>query len=83
MANYEAQEILYQALASPLGLVLQVSNFTTANQALYRARAAVGDPALAVLQFRRNPDNPNELWIVKGGKVELPKESEDDASLRE
>lgn len=61
--------LLYQAMASPLGLVLSVSDFTQASQALYKARRDTQDPDLAVLQFRRSPFSPDtEIWLVKGGK---------------
>lgn len=59
-------EYLYQALASPIGIVLHVSDFNLARQRLYQARASAADPALAGLQFRASRVDPQELWIVKG-----------------
>lgn len=58
--------ILYQAMASDLGLVLTVDDFVHASQALYSARRACDDPDLSVLQIRRSPHNPeSEIWLVK------------------
>lgn len=56
-------QLLYQALASPRGLVLQTSNFTLARQRFYQARAKAGEPAFAKLQFRQGPDE--QLWIIR------------------
>jgi hypothetical protein len=65
----EPLEILYQALASPIGLVIAVGDFVKDQAKLYQARSKSGDPDLEVLQFRRSPHNPEqELWIVKGAK---------------
>ena len=61
-------EILYQAVGSPLGLVVKTSNFQLAQQRFYKARADSGDPDLTRLQFRHSPYDPNDLWIVKGPK---------------
>jgi len=59
--------LLYQALASPAGVVLAVTDFQACQQKLYQARKRSGDPDLAGLQFRRSPTSPDsELWIVKG-----------------
>lgn len=59
-------EFLYQALASPLGVVIAVSDAQKALQRLYQARAAAQDEALAGLQFRRSPIAPDtEIWIIK------------------
>jgi hypothetical protein len=67
-------DVLYQALGSPLGLVIRVSNFALAQQRLYKARRDASDPDLACLQLRRSPLVPDsELWIVKGGDVAVPK----------
>ena len=71
MEQYELLALLYEALASPLGIVVRVSNFATANQMLYKARKDCGDPALQCLQFRASPHADDELWIVRGGSVPL------------
>lgn len=57
-------EMLYAALASPLGIELRSSNVELLKQRLYRARRNAADPLLDTLQFRTRPDNL--LWIVKG-----------------
>lgn len=63
----EYLELLYQALHSPLGLVLSVSSFAVVQQRLYTARRSAGDPDLDRLQFRHSPYSPEtELWLVKG-----------------
>lgn len=59
-------ELLYSALRAPIGIAVRVSNFKTGNQKFYTARRALGDPALDVLQFRQNPEDPTEMWITKG-----------------
>jgi len=67
MPQAAALEILYQAMASPYGLVVAVDDFTKDQAKFYAARRESGDPSLDVLQFRRSPFNPqSELWIVKG-----------------
>ena len=55
--------LLYQAQATPIGIVIHCPNPDTARQRLYRARKE--DPALANLQFRLVTDRPEELWIVR------------------
>ncbi len=69
MEEYEILAILYEALASKLGIVVRVSHFTTAAQTLTNARNRCGDPALQSLQFRQSPHASDELWIVRGGEV--------------
>ena len=49
------RDLLYQALREDIGVLIQVSDFARARQALYRARADAGDPELAQLQFRTSP----------------------------
>ena len=57
---------LYQALASPIGIVVWTSDFKLGREKLYAARRQAQDPSLACLQFRASPTSPNEIWIVKG-----------------
>lgn len=57
-------EFLYQAVGSPNGIALTVSDTEPCRQALYRARTAAQDPVLDGLQIRVRSDD--ELWIVKG-----------------
>lgn len=63
--------ILAQALAEPIGLLLQVSDFGRARQALYRARAEANEPALAMLQFRASPGLEGGNLIIVRQKIEL------------
>lgn len=58
--------LLYQALASQVGIECEVSDFALGRQQLYSARRQAGDPSLACLQLRQHPRNANLLWIVKG-----------------
>lgn len=59
--------LLYQALSSDLGIVVESDNVALAKQRLYKARADAGDPTLACLQLRTSPVRPDaEIWIVKG-----------------
>lgn len=59
-------QYLYKALASKWGIALTTNNIVNARARLYKARAESGDTDLSRLQFRPNPHNPSELWIVKG-----------------
>ena len=65
---------MYQALSSPGGIILEVSNFNTARARCYAERAQSGDPSLNRLQFRQGPTAPGtsqpQLWIVKGPERE-------------
>lgn len=61
-------EFLYDALHSPFGIVVAVSDIVRARQALYRARADAKDPALDALKISTSPYEPSsELWIIKNG----------------
>lgn len=62
-------EILYEALTTPLGLVVETPDPVHLRQKLYQAKAA--DPAfkdLAILTSRTAPNS--ELWIVKKGATD-------------
>ena len=48
----KATQLLYQALAEPIGLALQANDPKRACQRLYAARAKACDPALFDLQFQ-------------------------------
>ena len=63
--SQDLRPLLYQALASPIGLLLATGDFVRARQKLYQARAAAQDPDLAVLQFRSSPVAGGDLIIVK------------------
>lgn len=66
-ADEEPLELMYRALASPLGIAVKVSDFLNARARFYSARAASGDPELARLQFRQSlAMEEDTIWIVKG-----------------
>lgn len=71
MAAQDLKAILYSAMADPIGLLLQVSDFSRARQALYRARAEAADPDLAVLQFRASPGLPEGNLIIVKERVQV------------
>ena len=74
MPNTDALELLYQALASPIGIVVRVTDIERARARLYKAKADARDPALANLQLRKSPlGEPDVIWIVKGGEVDMAK----------
>ncbi len=45
-------DVLYQALAEPIGLIIRVSDREQVRQRLYQARTKAGDKALEGLQIR-------------------------------
>lgn len=65
---HRLQAILYDALSSPIGLLLRCSEPHKGRQRLYEARRAAADPALARLQFRLSPALPQHIAITKGPK---------------
>ena len=59
--------LLYQAMTTKYGLVLETDNLPILRARLYKARAESGDPDLACLQLRPDPVAQNQyLWIIKG-----------------
>ena len=63
--------VLYAALAEPVGLLLEVSDFDQARQALYRARAEAKDEDLNQLQFRASPGLSGGNLIIVKQKIQL------------
>lgn len=58
-------ELLYAALNSDLGVIVETSNPQLLRQKLYQVRG--DDPALLVLSIVASRTNPeNHLWIVRG-----------------
>lgn len=57
--------LLYEALGSPLGVVVQCDNAEKVRQKLYALRKEQNDPDLECLSFVQSPSNPQQLWIVK------------------
>lgn len=74
---------MYQALASPIGIIVVVSNVVEARGMFSQVRNANGDSALRALSFIPSPYSPRtELWIVKRREAaKQPQEEELDASL--
>jgi hypothetical protein len=58
-------ELWYQALAEPIGLVIETNNPDRYKARLYRAREESGDPALKALSIVQSPTTPNQIWIIK------------------
>jgi hypothetical protein len=75
MDKSEALALLYQAAASPLGIVVPSSNLTILRARLYAARKDAADPSLDVLELRQGPDDPSELWITHKGATIRASES--------
>lgn len=64
-------ELLYQALAADVGVVVSCpEGFEKTRAAFYRERTKAGDPSLDALTFRKSVDNPDELWIVRNAKTD-------------
>lgn len=59
-------EILYDAIRSPFGLVIETSDAERLRQKLYALRK--DNPDLAALSFIISPLNGSDLWVLnKGG----------------
>lgn len=66
MSHFSELELLYQALHSPIGIVVVTDNYNLALGRLYKARREAADPELDKLQFRRSPTAPEtQIWITK------------------
>jgi hypothetical protein len=73
---------MYQALASPIGIIVVVSNVVEAKSMFSQVRNANGDSALRALSFIPSPySSRTELWIVKRRVAKQPQEEELDTSL--
>ncbi len=69
------KELLYQALREPIGVLVQVSDFARARQALYRARADAEDPELNQLQFRLSPGLAGGNLIIVKDKIQVAEQT--------
>jgi len=58
-------ELLYAALASPNGIIVETSSVERLRQKLYTARRELNDEALEALSLVPSPTNECELWIVR------------------
>lgn len=65
-------ELLYQAMAEPIGLLVQTSDPERLRQRLYQARAA-GGTEFSCLQFRISPFPDGNIVICKGAEPATPK----------
>ena len=73
--------LMYQAVASPLGTIVTVSDVQEARSRLSQVRKETGDSALRALSFIPSPYSPRtELWLVKK-RLKQTQEEELDTSL--
>lgn len=63
MTPHELLEILYTALHSEFGSVVETDNLELLRAKLYAVRKDHED--LQILSFVQSPTNPSHLWIVK------------------
>lgn len=64
--NFPLMELLYKALHTPFGIVIETNNAERLRQKLYPLRKE--DPDLTCLAFVISPLNGSDLWIVKQGQ---------------
>ena len=58
--------VLYEALSSEFGVIIQTDNPELTRQRLYAMRKLLKDPDLDCLSILTSPTNPaQDLWIVK------------------
>ena len=75
--------LMYQAAASPLGIIVVVSDVHEAKAWLSQVRNTNGDSALRALSFIPSPYSPRtELWIVRRREAPPPQEVELDTGLQ-
>jgi hypothetical protein len=73
MENNECMAILYSALRSEYGVIVQAPNTNSAMQALLRAKDQTKDAELKCLQIRKSPRGiPGELWITNVKETQEP-----------
>lgn len=69
MNNLELTELLYDALRTPFGTVIQTEDAERLRQRLYGIRKECED--FASLSFVISPINGLDLWIVNKGNVNV------------
>jgi hypothetical protein len=75
--NENLLSLMYQAVASPLGIIVVVSDVIEAKVRLGQVRKENGDSALRALSFIPSPYSPRtELWIVKKRLAVKPQEDD-------
>lgn len=57
--------LLYEALTSPLGIVISTPEPERTRMQLYAERKARADPALDCISICLPPFSTSELWLVK------------------
>ena len=57
--------LLYNALHSPFGIILQTDDLERVKARFYSTRAKLNDPKLDCLSLVQSPTDPSQLWIVK------------------
>ena len=66
MARALDLSVWYEALASSIGVVLQVEDVEVAKQRLYSFRDRASDPDLYSISIITSPTAPTrELWLIK------------------
>lgn len=70
--SLEITEILYDALRSPYGLVVETNDAELFRQRAYKIRK--DSPALASLSFIISPTNGLDIWIVNKGAANAKSE---------
>jgi hypothetical protein len=68
VTNIELQELLYAALHSPLGTVVESDDPEFLRQKLYAVRRENTD--FLPLSFVISPMNPRDLWIINKGTTD-------------
>lgn len=64
-ANLELADLLYQAAAQPIGLLIRTSSPERAQQRLSQVKYQLKDPSLQGLQIRLSPWPEGDLAIVQ------------------
>lgn len=63
-------ELLYQALLTPRGLIIETDDVAFLQQKFYAARRSLPDvEELKQLSFVPSPTNTQHLWIVRNGET--------------
>ena len=67
--NLALTELLYDALCSPFGLIVQTESAERLRQRLYTLRKESAD--LSPLSFVISPMNGSDLWILNKGNTDV------------
>lgn len=55
----------YEALGSPLGIIIETDDPVKARARLYAFRKEANDPDLEQISILPSPTNPSHLWLIK------------------